>query len=357
MKRFLFPLFLSCLPVTFMSAQTVDGVVFTLEDGAQTNNFDIRIAIGGSTTLSDDTKASGTVTSSVVFDGGVVTGLAFASGDVSFSNTSFEGGNIVARYDLEGTDIGGTVTTPNGPAPVAANGMFDSALHLVTVDQGAVTGTARTLLGNQEVDFPFATDPFSAPGEGMGTLTAVEQSQDDDSITYLLTLDLPVSLSREVMPDGIPITATTTIQGQVRATATAVVPKSVVIPVATAFATWAQENNLPVVDPLARCLRADLPDGLIFALGRNRNDAAPLFTTGSNGGLMLAAPMTGLRAPVVLEQGTSLEDFAPAAPGNIVGSESATLPAGFTGEVMIAAPAGATRSFSRARINPADFMP
>jgi hypothetical protein len=202
-----------------LSPRPSHAVTLTVAPASQDfNRFDVALQLNESPLLvsSDTADLTGTVDAELLWDvvGSdiVLTGVSFTSSQLMFGDVTFNFPlNILT---VQGTGLGGSVTTPAPPSTVTA-GEFDAADHLLTINQGlfAVSGIVND-------NFDISTLPFSGSGMGVGMLDLVEVGRTAGAVTYDVSLTFPVSFEDRVLDtaNGDQATMDIDVDGTVLAT-------------------------------------------------------------------------------------------------------------------------------------------
>ena len=187
------------------------AVTLTLTPPAgDANRFDIQLELNESLLLrsSDSTTAMGTVDAALdweLVDGDVVVnGITVTDSAITFDDLTF---NFVGGVlNVQGTGLGGEVTTPNPPSAVTA-GIFDASDHELTINQGlfAVAGIITD-------NFDISTLPFSGSGTGDASLSLNEVSRTASEVIYDITMLFPVAFSDRVLDSSAGDDATMDIE-------------------------------------------------------------------------------------------------------------------------------------------------
>ncbi|MBN2475196.1 MAG: PEP-CTERM sorting domain-containing protein [Pirellulales bacterium] len=162
---------------------------------------------------SDTTDASGNILSRLGIDFDPVTHqvqsvdeVEFTGGLVSFTDMSFVlDFSFFGWIEATGSGIGATLDTPYPPGTVAG-GDFDTAEHLVVLNQGSFVASGTGLVGGVLDPNPtvidLSTSPVEATTSATGQLQASLASIHDSLATYDVVLTLPVNFDEAVMDDG-----------------------------------------------------------------------------------------------------------------------------------------------------------
>ena len=106
---------------------------------------------------------------------------------------------------VDGTDISGTLDTPNPPGTVSS-GTFNTSEHLIILDQGQLvaqgTGTVGGLLDPNPMVFDIAADPIAATSSMTGMLDVSLVSFDHAIARYDAVLTLPVNFDERVYDES-----------------------------------------------------------------------------------------------------------------------------------------------------------
>lgn len=130
-----------------------------------------------------------------------ITGLEFTGGTIDLTeDTVFElDFSILGDIDAIGTNISGTLDTPDPPQPVSGT-TFNASEHQLILNNGdfdvAGTGTVGGLF--DPFTFYFSTDPAVSSNTGTGTILISLLSVDGHTATYQITLTMPVDFNKQI---------------------------------------------------------------------------------------------------------------------------------------------------------------
>jgi hypothetical protein len=157
---------------------------------------------------SDTTTATGNVLANLWIDidpaTHVVTsvnGVELTGGQVAFSDMSFTlDFSFLGSIEASGKGIACTLDTPNPPGSVN-NGVFDTADHLLIINQGQFDAEGSGIVGGffDPVSLNLADDPIEATTEGEGMISVTAPVVVDDLATYEVTVRLPVEFDELVI--------------------------------------------------------------------------------------------------------------------------------------------------------------
>ncbi len=150
-----------------------------------------------------------------------VNAIEFTGGVIVFSDMSFVlDYGLLGRVDATAVSMGGTPTSPSGPAPVVDD-IFYAANHLLLLNQGQFRAVGSGLIGDLvgEVIFDLAAQPMQIESDALGAVSVLLESVVGDVATYSATITLPVIFSDEVFGDET-VTAIASGVGVVEATGT-----------------------------------------------------------------------------------------------------------------------------------------
>lgn len=166
----------------------------------ESNRLAIGVAVG---LASDDDEAdvSGQINVDLEYeiDGESINveGLVINSADLAFTPVSFE--LSLGLIIVDGTDLGGTITTQNPPTAVADE-MFDASDQRLSINQGIFTGTAF----NSPFSVDISTLDFGGPATGLGSLAITPLSSSSESIELEAALHLDFDFTGQGEIEGFP---------------------------------------------------------------------------------------------------------------------------------------------------------
>ncbi|NIP92870.1 MAG: hypothetical protein GWO24_05165, partial [Akkermansiaceae bacterium] len=160
-------------------------------------------------------------------------------------------------------ELGAEVSTLIPPGAVdPVSGDFDAAEHGFTINEGTLSGEVAVLFNPREdVQFDFATEPVEGMGSGTGNLNLVERARDSDSVSYNVTVLLPVAVMEVVTAGGLDVEVTA--EGTIKAAGVTTVPLGPEDP----FGSWAEDNDIPGAPFEGDENNDGVPNGLVWALG------------------------------------------------------------------------------------------
>ena len=321
---------LACLSQT--GAQEANESTLTLVNDVSLNQMSITVSIPIFGEESENTPLTGTIEATTNISPTTHQGdeLTLAAGTLSADPVNFSLGNFATGFvSLNASNIGAGINTPLAPGTLTpSTGIFNASQHDFIINQGTITGTipGSTL----PVDIDFAAIPVTGTGSGNGTLTMQENGSTSTRITYTLTLTMPVTATKQVptgvVIGGVEVIATVTFNATLKTTSTVFVYLS-------AYLEWTEENSLPGVDFGAADLGA-VPNGLLWALGFDSDDAPNSIIQFGTNKLTIPLPEGGTLSATVIEFSSNLSDWNPVE-NNQISTGSSTLPAGSTGIVTI----------------------
>ena len=274
---------------------------------------------------------------------GTTNEFSMTGGRIEGTDTTFSNGNILGSYTVNLTNVGGTVSTPNPPAPVdPATGNFDATLHQFTIDQGQAAGSISAIIvGTIPIDISFTpTESFTGSGSGEGTITLTETSANALTKSFDVEVTIPVDITEVTEADGQEVT--------IRAVGTIKLEGSAEVPISE-YIAWTIENSIPGAPADDDNNGDGVRNGIAWALGYDGvTDASPSLPRPSDlipGGFEILLPNGGTAAPLVAETSSTLGSWADIDTGRL-STVSNPIPAGSTGTVTIA-PSGAPREFIR----------
>ncbi|HUT09910.1 MAG TPA: hypothetical protein VMY42_05405 [Thermoguttaceae bacterium] len=188
----------------------------------QTNTLDISVTVevsGFNLSDSDTATVTGNVlaTVGVEFDPATaavtdVDELTLNGGIVYLSDVAFNMSVIfVGGINITGTDISGTLDTPNPPGTVT-DGAFNTAEHVLILDNGQFHASGTGLIGQQfaPVTINLADEPMEATGDMTGHVDVSLLTVVDDAATYRAVLTLPVDFQDQMTTDdGVVVNVST----------------------------------------------------------------------------------------------------------------------------------------------------
>jgi len=328
-------LVLSLVPTGGATAQVRGSTVLTLSDAPGVNILNVTLSAVG---IEDeqDSALHGTVNAILRIDPATdqVSEFTLTSGDLTATDMDFSLlGGLIADVSLSG--IKATLATSSEGLVDPATGQFDGALHQVTLNQGAITGTS---IGGA-VDENFSQNPVSGAGSGIGTVAITRTATEGNIVTYDILVVLPLDFSNPLQ-EGVNVLVDATIQME----------GSIAVPL-DPYLGWTETNGILEAPFEGDHNRDGIPNGLLWALGYSANDRPELFIPDlffpGQVDLLIDPGPDGTRAPIIVEGSSDLQEWVPLDPFQIWGFEN-PVP---TGEVWpIVLTLSGDRSFTRLRV-------
>lgn len=343
------PLFL-LLSTALLRAELVDVVLTLSPPTTSENSIELQIT-APLASAPDQSEVSGTVNARIDIDPttGEISSLELLSGNISGTPVSFSATSFLASYNVATSALGGTVDTPNAPAPVTA-GQSAADLHEFTINSGTLTGSARLGPTNTPVSQNFAA-PNNVTGTGApGSFVEIDATANSGLSTtttavYDLTFLYPLEITQSVEA-GVNIT----IEAEGNLVATGQV--SLTLPITDPYLLWATANGIAEADFTAFDFNSQLPNGLLWALGFQGDDSPTILSPTSDGAFTLVLPTAGTASEVVVLTSTDLSSgsFAPLPSGQLAGADN-PIPQGTIGTLTIT-PNGSGPRFYRLSASP-----
>ena len=331
-----FTLVLSLMLTGGAPAQVRGSTVLTLSDAPGVNTMNVTLSAVG---IEDeqDSDLSGTVNAILEIDPATdqVSELTLTTGDLTATDMDFSLGpfGVIAEVSLSGIK-GVIATSPEGLVD-AATGQFDGALHQITLNQGAISGTSIS----GDVRENFSQSPVSGTGSGIGMVTITRTATEGNIVTYDILVVLPLEFSNPLQ-EGVDVLVDATIQME----------GSIEVPL-DPYLGWAEMNGIPEA-PFEGDHDGDgIPNGLLWALGHSANDRPELFTPNvffpGQVDLLIETGPNGTRAPIIVEGSYDLEEWMLLDPFKLWGFEN-PVPAGEVWPIVLTL--SGDRSFTRLRV-------
>lgn len=314
------------------------------EAGYNQLNITLKVDLFGSQTKTS--TVSGTLDARFAADPATARSPEFTilSGAISATPVSFSlRGLFFGSITANSTTLGGTAFTTRPPGTLDPNtGTGDATQHEFVIHQGSVSGSA---VGNP-IAVDFASTPAGGSGSGTASVTFTPAGTTATRALFDVSVTFPVSLSQPI-PNDYALKATFSANGTLKAKGRISVPR-------TPYLAWTETEGIDGSPFHADPDRDGVSVGLLWALGLDEKDAPapwllqpdPIQPTG----FMLKLSSNGSRAPIHLEESTSLlpASWQPVPP-SALGGRPNPLPAGSTGEIRIA-PSPQGSRFLRIRV-------
>lgn len=335
-SAFPFTLALSLMLTGGAPAQVRGSTVLNLSDAPGVNILNVTLSAVG---IEDEQESdlSGTVNAILEIDPATdqVSELTLTSGDLTATDMDFSLGplGLIAEVSLSG--IKGVIATSPVGLVDAATGQFDGALHQVTLNQGAISGTSIS----GDVRENFSQSPVSGTGSGIGMVTITRTATEGNIVTYDILVVLPLEFSHPLQ-EGVDVLVDATIQME----------GSIEVPL-DPYLGWAEMNGIPEA-PFEGDHDSDgIPNGLLWALGHSANDRPELFTPNvffpGQVDLLIETGPNGTRAPIIVERSYDLKEWMLLDPFKLWGFEN-PVPAGEVWPIVLTL--SGDRSFIRLRV-------
>ncbi len=348
MCRYYLLIILALCPLSALVAEEKPNEsTLTLVNDVTFNELSVTVSIPLFGEEEEDSRLSGDldVTSDIDPVTAFTNKLTLNSDSLSAEPVNFSLGNFITGHvNLSLSNLGLSVHTPFPPGTVAnPDGTFDASEHSFEINRGTLVAE---IPGNSEPEtVNFADTAITGTGEGNGTVTLTEQGRTSTRITYLITVTMPFSVSREFpldsqLGDDYPLTATVTVNGTLKATSTIYVYIS-------AYLQWTEENNLPGTG-FDACDFGDIPNGILWSLGYDGTSHPNRLIVPQDGVFMLKLPTSGTLHRVIIESSDNLVNWNPVDPSR-VSTGSSAIPPGFSTPVMITPPADGIQEYYRIR--------
>jgi hypothetical protein len=132
-----------------------------------------------------------------------VTGLEFTGDTISLSDSYHQlDFGILGTINASGSDISGTLDTPDPPQPVSGT-TFNASQHQLILNSGTFYFTASGLISGTFEPFTLelSTYPVVTTNNGTGTILISLLSVDGLTATYDITFTMPIDFEEQIYSD------------------------------------------------------------------------------------------------------------------------------------------------------------
>jgi len=280
-------------------AQEANEILFTLVSEEGFNEMEVTAAVpllGGSEDTSTLTGTLNAILNIDEFTNQTDT-LTFVQADLEGTDVTLANTNIFGSYSVSAEGLEADVVTPNPPGIVTpASGEFAANQHNFIVNEGTISGSAND---NAIEDFDFSSAPFEGMATGTGTIVIIATTKTVDRQYYDVSFTNPVFITDSIETGVLNITADVTMDATLKASGTTFIERS-------AYAAWAGTNLDPSDKPDDNSLDPSIPNGLIYALGFDANNAPQDIFSPNGAGFQLQLAGTGTREELLIEWSTDL---------------------------------------------------
>ena len=315
-------LLLNLLWTAPLLAQEANEIIFTLVNEEGFNEMEVTAAVpllGGS----DDTSTlTGTLNAILNIDEltSQTDTLTFVQANLEGTDVTLANSNLFGAYNVSAKSLKADVVTPNPPGIVTpASGDFAANQHNFTVNEGTISGSAN---GDAIEDFDFSSAPFVGMAAGTGTVVITATTKTVDRQYFEVSFTNPVSIADSIETGILNLTADVTMEATLKAAGSTFIERA-------DYANWAGLNLEPDDKPEDLSLDLSLPNGLIYALGFDANNAPDAIFAPTGNGFQLQLAETGTREELVIEWSTDLLNWEEVPEDNML-EGSSFIPIGST---------------------------